>query len=225
MPIVEGKLIAIDPEQPNGTVKFTLCGYGGQFPRGIGEGADVGSICEVESEEVAGDEGGSFSVQLVGNDVIDPPGTYYAVTIKNANGDIVQCNAYMFLESHGNYDLDFEKPFDPTLPPSPLPPLIYNQLLIIPPSATPNFPGDQYTAWGLSMTMDVTSSTISGVVQGNLYTFIITQGGGGSWKFKWPNNVLDPMPVNPKSGGLTVQTFVAIANGGPLFPISAGTWY
>lgn len=228
MPQITGKLITIDnaeSAQPNGTVEFMLCGYGAQYPQGRGQGSDAGSFCNVTLSAIAGGPGGSFDVAIVGNDVIVPPGTYYAVTLKNANGDAVQCNAYVFLESHGPYDLGNTDPFDPALPMPPLPPLIYNQLLIIPPSATPNFPGDQYTAWGLNMTQDVTSSTVSGIIQGNLYTFIITQGGGGSWKFKWPSLVLDPMPVNPTPGGVTTQTFVAIANGGPLIPIAPGAWY
>jgi hypothetical protein len=226
MPQVSGKLISIDnSEQVDGTIEFMLCGYGPQFPRAIATGSDVGSICAVKISAIAGGAGGTFTVGLVGNDVITPPGTYYTVTIKNANGDAVQCNAYVFLESHGNYDLDFETPFDPALPMPPLPPLIYNQLLLIPASATPNFPGDQYTAWGLTLNQDVTSSTLSGIKAGNLYTFLISQTGGGGWKFKWPPVVLDAMPVNPEAGGFTIQTFVAISNNGPLLPISAGTWF
>jgi hypothetical protein len=226
MATVHGKLKGVlDTDFIGGTVDIALCGYGSRSPACRGIGSENGSYYTSQSLGIGPTQpGNEFSVALTGNDLIEPPGTYYTVTFRDPNGDIMQCNAYLFLGDN-DYDLTNTDPFDPVLPMPPLPPLIVSQLLIIPPSATPNFPGDQFTAWGLNMTQDVTASTLSGIMAGNLYTFIITQGGGGNWKFTWPSNVLDPTPVNPTPGGLTVQTFVAIANNGPLFPIAGGVWY
>ncbi len=223
MATVNGKLEnVISGEIEAGSVEVALCGYGSYLPRG-GDGALYARPTSLPQQiPVAAD--GTFSFTVFGNDQIEPAGTYYTITIKDSNGDIVQCAAYLFLGG-SNYDLDTTDPFDPTQPPPPLPPRVINQLLIVPPSATPDFPGDQYTAWGIQLNQDVTSSTLSNIVQGNLYTFIITQDATGGWKFTWPSLVLDPVPVNPTPGGATIQTFVAIANGGPLLPIAAGTWY
>jgi hypothetical protein len=223
MPIVAGKLIGIDPTQPDGTIEFLLSGYGSRFPQGRGQGSDVGSICSVQTAEVAAGAGGEFTIQLVGNDVIDPPGTYYAVTVKDSNGDAVQCNAYMFLESHGDYDLDFEDPFDPTLPMPPVPPLIFNQLLIVDYDPAPNFPGDQFTAWQITLAGDAVATT-GPIVGGNLYTFIIKQDQFGGHAFTWPDTVFNAAPVNQEPNAWTIQTFVA-EEGGDLYPIAGGTYY
>lgn len=206
-----------------GTVEIALSGYGSQIPRGGGQYL-ISRPTSYPEQIPVGDDG-TFACTLLGNDQIEPPGTYYTVTIKDANGDVVQCNAYIFLGGSA-YDLNVAPPFDPTQPPPPLPPLIYNQLLIIPSSATPNFPGDQYTAWAFSLTQDVTAATLSGIVAGNLYTFIITQDITGGRKFVWPPTVLDAMEINPERGGASIQTFVAIANNvGPLLPIGPGAYY
>jgi hypothetical protein len=206
-----------------GQVTVQLCGYGSSVPRANGI-ALYGSV-STQPTDIPIPGTGAFTFTVTGNDEIVPAGTYYTVTIADDNGDIVQVNAYLFL-GNNTYDLNVIDPFDPSQPLPPLPPLIINQLLLIAPfTPTPNFPGDTYTAWGFQLTGDVMSSTLSGIVAGNLYTFIITQGAGGGWTFVWPNNVLGAMPIDPGAGSVSIQTFVAIANDGPLLPIAAGTWY
>jgi hypothetical protein len=169
------------------------------------------------------DADGEFTFTVVSNDEIQPAGTYYTVTLKDANGDIAQVNAYMFLGDN-DYDLDDVDPFDPSQPMPPLPPLIINQLLIVPWSPTPNFPGDQYLTWAINLTGDVTSSTVSGLVAGNLYTMMILQDSIGGRQFTWAPQFLNATPVNPKPNGITIQTFVAWATGGPLLPIGPATY-
>src|SRR4249920_2926389 len=107
--VVTGKLISVSTgEKPGGTIDFQLCGYGSQFPRALASGAQLGSICAPQSLRAASAPADqSFTVNLIGNDLISPAGTYYVATVRNGNDDIVQCNAYVFLDSHGDYDLDF----------------------------------------------------------------------------------------------------------------------
>ena len=221
MATITGNLEGIvDNAVEEGSVTIALCGYGSQVPRANG----VAVFGSVTSEDIEVDGDGDFEAEVVGNDEIVPAGTYYTVTVKDANGDVVQCNAYLLLGDN-TYDLNVTDPFDPTQPMPPLPPLIINQLLIIAFSPTPNFPGDQYTAWGLTLNGNVTSSTMSGTVAGNLYTFIITQDATGGWAFVWPTAVINATPVNPIPRSITIQTFVCFANNGPLLPIGPATYY
>jgi len=223
MATISGTLTGVIEDAPEeGSVVIALCGYGPQVPRVQGSSL----MARVTSLQIDADPDGSFEAEVAGNDQIQPAGTYYTITVLDANGDVVQVNAYVFL-GNNDYDLDATEPFDPSQPMPPLPPLIINQLLIVSPpfSPTPNFPGDQYTAWGFNLTGDVTSSTMSGIVQGNLYTFLITQGSPGGWKFTWPPMCLNATPVDPTPSSMTVQTFIAIANNGPLLPIGPATYY
>lgn len=224
--------VNVNPINPEGeldnaaTVDFALCGYGSQNPRTqTGGAAGTFSNPALLGIGVNNELGGEpISVELVGNDTISPPGTYYTVTMRNGNGDILQCNAYIFLDGQ-TYDLGKINPFDPSQPVPPLPPLIFNQLLLIAFSPTPNFPGDQYTALAMTLSGDVTSSTMTGQVAGNLYTFILSQDGTGGWSFVWPTAILNATPINPAPRSITIQTFVCIGNNGPLLPIGPGTYF
>jgi hypothetical protein len=207
-----------------GQVTVQLCGYGAMVPRNNGV-ALFGNPSTLPADIQVAASTGAFTFEVTGNDEIEPAGTYYTVTISDTNGDVVQINAYQFLGS-GTYDLNLIDPFDPTLPLPPLPPLIVSQLLLVPYSATPNFPGDQYTAWDFTLNGDVTSSTLSGLMQGNLYTFIISQGASAGGTFKWPTGCLNTPTVDPAAGSTTIQTFIALANsGGPLLPIGPATYF
>jgi hypothetical protein len=167
---------------------------------------------------------GTFTFTVVANDEIAPAGTYYAVTIRDDNGDIAQVNAYRFTSDNQNYNLNVIDPYDPNQPPPPLPPLIIPQLLVVPFSATPNFDGSAYTAWQITLTGNVTSSTLSGLVVGNLYTFILRQDSAGGHAFAFPPNCFNASaPVNTAVNGYTIQTFVA--DGGSLYAIGPGGLY
>src|SRR5215472_7984840 len=112
---ITGTLQSIVDEQANqGTVEVALCNYGAQVPRI--DGAGLGALITDRSPAVADD--GSFSFTVEGNDHILPANTYYTVTVKDDNGDIVQCNAYQFTEG-SDYDLNETEPFDPSDAPPP----------------------------------------------------------------------------------------------------------
>ena len=205
-----------------GSITIALCGYGSQVPRV--PTSSVVMLARLTAQDIEADDVGVVTAEVFGNDEIEPAGTYYTVTVKDDNGDIAQVNAYVFLAGN-EYDLGDTPPFDPTLPMPPLPPLIYNQLLLIAFSPTPNFPGDTFTALAITLNGNVTSSTTSGLVAGNLYTFIIAQDSTGGWTFAWPPSVLGATAVDPEAGSLTIQTFVALANNGPLLPIGPASYY
>jgi hypothetical protein len=218
MATVIGKLATIlNNEAESGSVVIALCGYGGQLPR-----ATTQLLARATTLEIDADENGNFSVTLTGNDQIQPAGTYYTVTVKDDNGDVVQVNAYVFLGSN-TYNLGDTPPFDPALPLMPLPPLIVNELLLLPASDTMVFDGSSYTTLKTVLHSDVAHPTITGMVPGNLYTFIIVQDEIGFWEFTWPNGVHNQTLIRQGVNAFTIQTFVADYDGS-LYAISAGTY-
>ena len=199
-----------------GLVTIQLCGYGSQIPRIPGQSmlVRVTDVPEVTPQ-------GYFTAWLFDNTLIEPPGTYYTVTQKNENGDITQVNALRFTTG-GYYDLSLQPPYDPNQPPPALLPLVLNELLVVPYSDAPDFPGDTYTSWQITLNGDATA-TFSDLVDGNLYTIIIVQDGSGGHNFAWPLNVYNPTGPDREPNAISVQTFVAVTN--MLYPIGAGTYY
>lgn len=219
---ISGKLTTIaDPEvgfapEP-GSVEIALCGYGSQTPRSPG-----GTLARLTVTVVPEDPGDPiWQVIVSGNDVIQPAGTFYTITTKDSNGDIAQVNAYTFADG-GEYDVNQLPPFDPNQPPAPIPPPITNLLLIVPYSTAPEFPGDEFTSWQITLNGDAWP-TFTNLEDGNLYTIIIIQDANGNHEVTWPTNVYNTTPVNPDPDSLTIQTFVAISN--ELYPIGAATYY
>lgn len=76
-----------------GTLVFQLCGFGAAVPRVVGTSliAKTGQV-EIQADPITG----VFSTNVYGNDVIVPANTYYTVTVKDDNGDVVQISAYQF---------------------------------------------------------------------------------------------------------------------------------
>lgn len=220
--MLTGKLVNIngDNTAEEGSIVVSLCGYGSQVPI-IAGSAIIGRLTTIE---IDADANGEVEAELWGNNLISPAGTYYTVTVKDSNGDIMQVNAYVLTEGQ-NYDLGSMVPFDPNQPPPQLPPAIVNQLLMIVFSQTPDFPGDTFLTWGIQLTDDVTNSSTSNTLAGNLYTFIISQDSTGGHLFTWPPTVFNATPVNPNGSSITIQTFVCLANNGPMLPIGPATYY
>ena len=220
MPTVTGTLqTIINDEADEGSIEVALCGYGSQVPRL--NGAGLGARVSDPSVDIG--EDGTFSFTVVGNDKIQPPQTYYTVTVKNDNGDITQVNAYQFASTVNEYDLDQIVPFDPsqTIPP-PVPPLVLDMLDIIDWSV-PVFDGSVYTAWQLTLLGDTIGAVFENLIDGNLYTTILIQDGVGGHSFEWPSNVVNATSVYQDPDSITIQTFVAIT--GTLYSISAATYY
>jgi len=201
-----------------GAVEVALCGYGSQIPRL--NGAALGA--RITDDSTTPDNTGFFRFTVYGNDVIQPQGTYYTVTVKDDNGDIVQVNAYQFADGT-DYDLDHIPPFDPSYPPQPLGPGLGNELVIVADAPNVVFDGSLGTCFKIQLTQDTVGSWQNGS-PGNLYTFIITQDVNGGHQFTWPPQVHNATPVNMSVDGGTYQTFVC-DDTGALWPIGAGTYY
>jgi hypothetical protein len=204
-----------------GSVTIALRGYGPKTPRVAGEAllARV-TTRTIPVNPATSETPGGFGAWLYSNQLIDPPGTYYTVSTADDNGDVVQTDAY-FLET-GQWDISDMQPYDPGQPPPPLPPLIIPQLLIIPPSATPDFDGTNFTAFQLTLNQDA-QATAENMVAGNLYTFIILQA-ATAYNFTWPANAYNGSPISMQPNSYTIQTFVAI-EGGVLYAIGGASWY
>ena len=209
----------IDETKIKGRVKVMLCGYGSRVPRENG----VALVARISDDDVAIDGAtGHFSFLVPANDSIVPAGTFYAVTIADDNGDIAQVNAYRFTSNQSTWDLNITDPYDPNLPPPPLPVPLGNELLIVPAAPNMNFDGAQYSAFMTTLTGDVTAPTIQNMRPGNLYTFIIIQDATGGHAFVWPANVFNGTSVARKPNVRTIETFVADENG-HLYSIAPGT--
>jgi hypothetical protein len=217
---VTGRLeSALNEEAVAGKVEVMLCGYGSRVPRINGEAL----VARITDDDIEIDGEGEFNFTVPFNDEISPAGTYYAITIKDENGDIAQVNAYRFTSDKPSYDLNLIDPYDPNQPPPPLPPLITNQLLLVAAENGMIFPGDTYTAFKTTLSGDVDFFTVEDMIPGNLYTFIIVQDATGNWLFVWPANVHNAVPVDPEPNSTTIQTFVADETG-QLWAIGPGTW-
>jgi hypothetical protein len=226
MATVTGKLeSAANSAAVKGTVSVMLCGYGSMIPVIHG----VAMVARITTSQIPVAVDGTFSFTVAGNDQIAPAGTYYTVTVADDNGDVAQVNAYLFLGS-GSYDLSTAQPFDPSQPPPIIPPLIISQLLVVGWSNGPVFPGDQYTAFQITLAGDTEGAAVENMIQGNLYTFIIIQDAVGNHIFFWPgglapSGIRNPaIPVCQSPNSITIQTFVAIDTT-LLLPIGPATYY
>ena len=201
-----------------GGVELMLCGYGSWVPRVNGKAL----VARIQDSSIVVGGDGSFSFTVDPNDTIAPDGTYYTVTIKDDNGDVAQINAYRFLSFPETYDLNIIDPYNPDLPPPPLPP--FGLLVILPPSANMVFDGLLFASFKTTLNVNVTAPVFRHMVPGNLYTFILQQNATGGFTFAWPANVHNATMVDPTPNGGTIQTFIADESG-DLWPIGPGTYY
>jgi hypothetical protein len=77
-------------------------------------------------------------------------------------------------------------------------------------SATPTFDASAF-AWPtftMTLTGNVTSSTLSNPISGQHITFIITQNATGGWTFAYPTNVKGESMVGNNANEVSVQSFV-----------------
>lgn len=91
-------------------------------------------------------------------------------------------------------------------------------------SATPTFNGSTsggvgWLAFDLTLTADVTSSTVSNIGNGQIVVFFITQDGSGGHNFVWPTNVKNPPSLSLAASSTTTAVFVK-RNDGNLYPSS-----
>jgi hypothetical protein len=76
-------------------------------------------------------------------------------------------------------------------------------------SATPTFDLSAAPTQSLTLTGDVTASTIVNLTDGQTVSFLICQDAAGGHTFSWPSNVLGGMQVGSAAGKCSAQTFVS----------------
>lgn len=77
-------------------------------------------------------------------------------------------------------------------------------------SATPTFDAALQNHFSITLTANVTSSTLSGSVTAGyaeIITFLICQDGTGTWTFAWPANVFGGMTISPTANKCNSQSF------------------
>jgi hypothetical protein len=147
--------------------------------------------------------------QVFGNAELLPDGTFYQAQLfsgPNGTGSLLNTSTWVVGPS---------APYAGTLYPSVLvlPVVSFVGTLIIPNttvafSATPAFAAGSFSAFFMTLTGNVTSSTISGMVKGQLVTFVITQDGTGGRTFSFPATVKGAFTINPAPGSTSIQSFI-----------------
>jgi hypothetical protein len=81
-------------------------------------------------------------------------------------------------------------------------------------SATPVFDASTFAmpTFAITLTGNVTSSTLINGTPGQIATFVITQDATGSRSFAYPTTVLGESNVDPNASAVTVQSFVCITS-------------
>lgn len=78
-------------------------------------------------------------------------------------------------------------------------------------TSTPVFPASSYSNFLLTLTGNVTSSTIGGGAVGEVATLDICQNATGTYSFVWPTNLLNAPPVQANANSCT--SVIAVYNG------------
>jgi hypothetical protein len=74
-------------------------------------------------------------------------------------------------------------------------------------SATPTFNAASGSSFTITLTGNVTSSTLNNIVAGQTVTFKIVQDGTGGRSFVWPTNVLGGMTIDDTAAAINCQQF------------------
>ena len=164
-----------------------------------------------------------LGTQVYANAELSPAGTFYTVQIfTGANGTGVQVG------QNATWVVGPTAPYAGTLFPNVLvlPPVSFSGPVVVPSasvafSATPNFNAGIDSTFRMTLTGNVTSSTLTGAVADQLLIFVITQDGIGGHIFVWPTNVKNAGRINPAAGSKFVQQFQF--DGTNAWPLSAPT--
>lgn len=158
-------------------------------------------------------------VQVFGNSELTPDGTFYNVQLfAGANGSGALLNTSTWVVGPA-------APYAGTLFPNVLvlPPVSFVGALVIPSStlafsATPIFAAGSASKFYLTLTGNVTSSTITGMVKDQLVIFQIAQDGTGGRSFVFPSVVKGPGVVDPAPGSISIQAFTF--DGSSFYPVA-----
>jgi len=198
-------------------VEIALANYGPTLPRIAGTG-NLGKIGPTAQKLLY--EGVPIVVDLWGNDVITPAGTYYVITIFDDQLNLLQSGAYVF---DGTINADLS-----TLPQSfpSAASTVMGAEVTLQPSATPTFncglvngPVEFY----LLLTENVTASTLLPNFAGQIVLFRLVQDATGGWTFAWPTNVQNASVIHSAAGSTTAQAFFVAGNGNA-YPLGPATY-
>lgn len=184
-------------------VLVALCNFGLQLPRIAG----TANLAKIGPYEYL-DDGSSepITIMLWGNDVIVPAGTYYAITILDGNGNVVQTAAYQFTGTM-TINLADAVPIDPGNP------LVLGVYVVPIIGTAATFDRTKGTGQSLTLTKAVTSSTAVNFIPGAIFPVFIKQDATGGWPFAWPANFQDPPSINPNPNGVSTSMWYAGGDG------------
>ena len=207
---LSGTLTTIAAGAPEpGSIFLQLHGYGSQIPRVSGSGVFARvNVPKIQVNPATG----AFSVPLQPNDAITPSGTYYTVKVLDSNGNITQINAYQFTGAQGAVDLSSALPFDPTG--TAVAPLrVTSQLVTVAYAPNPVLDGTQGTTFEMALAGNVNLLSLPNPVPGNLYILILVQDAVGGRTVTYGVNFHGASAPDPLPNGITIQCFVALADG------------
>jgi hypothetical protein len=146
--------------------------------------------------------------QVFGNAELTPGGTFYTAQVftgPNGTGTLVSTATWVVGPS---------APYAGTLFPNVtvLPVVSFTGQVILPRSvvtfsATPAFNAAVASSFDITLTGNVTSSTLTGPSGGQLIVFAITQDGVGGRTFVFPTNVKGAVAIDPAAGKKSTQAF------------------
>src|SRR5208337_890227 len=195
-------------------VRIALCGFGQTLPCISGTGM-VGKIASWPTDIPY--VGAAISVPLWGNDVITPIGTYYSIAVLDANKNVIQSGIYQFT---GTHTIDLSNAVQIVQPAS----SGSSFYVGVPFSATPVFVGTGalLTTFEITLTGNMSASSITGLALGQLVSFIIHQDAIGGRTFVFPPAVVNGGSIKPAPNGTSSQLFAF--NGSNLIPQGPMTW-
>ena len=180
-------------------LRIALCGFGAALPRVPGT-AMIAKVATWPQDIPY--TGASGTVQLFGNDVIQPSGTYYCISILDINKNVIQSNIYTFT---GTQTVDLSS----AIATIPSPGFINsNGIVQIPFASALQIPGtgSQLSMYQIQLQGDVTSNSFTSLTPG-LVVFEISQDSAGTHKWVWPSNVQGGGVVNPLPNSTSTQLF------------------
>lgn len=200
----------------NGSVVLTLSNSSATV-RATGAAATAQYIINLDSL------GNLPLTQVWGNAELSPDGTFYTAQLfSGANGTGSNLSTATWI-------IGPSAPYSGTLFPNVLvlPPVSFVGAVVFPGttvsfSATPNFNAASFSTFKMTLTGNVTSSTLTGAATDQLIVFEITQDGIGSHTFAWPANVQNPPTIKSAAGAKTVVAF--IFDGSNAWPLEDGAY-
>jgi hypothetical protein len=160
---------------------------------------------------------------VFGNAELTPDGTFYTVQLfagASGGGALLNTSTWVVGPS---------APYAGTLFPNVLvlPPVSFVGALVIPSvtvtfSATPAFAAGSSSKFYLTLTGNVTSSSITGMVKDQMVIFQIAQDGTGGRSFVWPAVVKNAGIVKAAPGAISIQAFTF--DGSNFYPLGPMTF-